>query len=259
MSTAFEHPKADDTPPVGDSDGGPGSAEPEAITTGKTATRAWTRWLLKRGLFAVLTLWLVSLIVFLSTSALGDPVRAILGKDFAVSPDRVALIREALHLDQPVIQRYFTWLGDLLTGDPGTSVVNGIGVGEVIGGKVANSAFLVLVVAVLMVPMALGLAVLSARYRGGPIDNVIRFVTLAFAGVPEFVTGIVLVALFSTSILHILPAVTVLPIGSMAWDRPSALVLPVATLLLAIVPYLTRILRSNLLEIVDSDYVNSHG
>lgn len=255
MSTASEHTKTGGTPPIGDSDGGPAVTEPEMVTTGKSARRAWTRWLLRRGLFAVLTLWLVSLIVFLATSALGDPVRAILGKDFAVSPDRVALIRDALHLDQPVIQRYFIWLGDLLTGDLGTSVVNGIGVGELIGSKLANSAFLVFVVAILMVPMALGLSILSARYRGGLVDNVIRVLTLAFAGVPEFVTGIVMVAVFSTSVFHILPAVTVLPIGSMAWDRPTALVLPVATLLLAIVPYLTRILRSNLLEIVDSDYV----
>lgn len=221
----------------------------------RSTRRAWTRWLLRRTLFALLTLWLTSVTVFLATSALGDPVRNILGKDYAVSPERVELIRSSLHLDQPVIQRYFTWLVSLLRADLGTSVVNGIPVGELVGGKVANSAFLVLVVAVLMVPLALGLALVSTRFRGGPVDNVLRFLTLTFAGVPEFVTGILLVALFSTSVFHLLPAVTVLPVGARAWSRPTALVLPVLTLLVALVPYLTRILRANMLEIVDSDYV----
>lgn len=230
-------------------------SERPVVTNDRSAGRAWTKWLLRRALFAIGTLWLVSVVVFLATSALGDPVRAILGKDFAVSPDRVAMIRDTLNLDKSLPERYFLWLGGLLQGDLGTSVVNGIPVGELIGGKVANSAFLVLIVALFMVPMALGLAMLSARFRGGPVDNIIRFFTLAFAGVPEFVTGILLVAIFSTSVFHLLPAVTVLPVGSMAWERPSAMVLPVLTLLIALVPYLTRILRANMLEIVESDYV----
>lgn len=95
---------------------------------------------------------------------------------------------------------------------------------------------------------------LSARTRGSKLDGAITATTLALAGVPEFVTGILLVALFSTSVFKVLPAVTVLPIGASPWDRPTSLVLPVATLVLAITPYLTRILRSTMLEALDSDY-----
>ena len=226
-----------------------------AASARRSPTRAWTFWVARRLGMAVLTLWLVSIIVFFATSALGDPVRAILGKDYAVSPERVAAIRAALHLDQPLLQRYFTWLGGLLRGDPGTSVANGLPVGELIGDKVANSAFLVLVTAIVMIPLSLGLAMWSARGRGGVVDNVIQTITLALAGVPEFVTGILLVALLSTGVFHLLPAVTVLPVGVAPWQRPSSIVLPVLTLVIAVVPYLTRILRSNLVETLDSEYV----
>ncbi|MFV0429478.1 MAG: ABC transporter permease [Arachnia sp.] len=226
-----------------------------APTRRPSAARAWLLWLARRLGLALLTLWLVSVIVFIATSALGDPVRAVLGKDYEVSPERVAMIRAELNLDLPVVQRYFNWLGELLSGDFGNSIANGVSVAELIGPRVANSAFLVLCVAVVMVPLALVLAIISARGRGGIVDNVIQFFTLALAGVPEFVTGILLVALLSTTVFHILPAVTVLPIGAAPWNTPSALILPVTTLVIAVVPYLVRILRANLIETLDSDYV----
>lgn len=220
-----------------------------------SAARGWTLWLLRRTALAVLTLWLVSLLVFLATSALGDPVRAILGKDYAVSPDRVAAIRETLALDRPLLVRYGRWLSRLLHGDLGTSVANNLPVGELVGDKIVNSGFLVLLVAIVMLPLATGLATLSGRHRGGPVDHAVGVVTLALAGVPEFVTGILLVALLSTSVAHWLPAVTVLPIGTRPWNRPASMVLPVATLVIAVTPYLTRMLRSSLVEVLDSDYV----
>lgn len=77
----------------------------------------WAGWLGRRLLLALLTLWLCSLVVYLATAALGDPVRAILGRDYETSPERVAMIREQLRLDEPVLSRYFGWLGDLLTGN----------------------------------------------------------------------------------------------------------------------------------------------
>ncbi|WP_082034494.1 ABC transporter permease [Nigerium massiliense] len=230
---------------------------PDAVEarTRRSPGKAWGLWVARRLGLAVLTLWLVSVIVFWATSALGDPVRAILGKDFAVSPARVQLIRDALHLDKPLVERYFIWLGDLLSGNLGTSVTSNLPVAELIGDRVVNSAFLVLVVALVMIPLTLVLALLSARRPGGVLDNVIQGITLALAGVPEFVTGILLVALFSTSVFHLLPAVAVLPPGSAPWDRPASLILPMATLVISVTPYLVRILRSNLLESLGSDYV----
>ncbi|MFV0452781.1 MAG: ABC transporter permease [Propioniciclava sp.] len=223
--------------------------------SGRSAARAWTLWLLRRLGLVALTLWVVSLIVFFATTALGDPVRAILGKDYEVSPERVAQLRAELNLDLSPLERYGIWLGDLLRGDLGTSIANGLPVAELIGDRVVNTGFLVLVTAVIMIPLSIGLAMLSARYRGRLVDNVIQFFTLSLAGVPEFVTGILLVTVFSTSVFHLFPAVTTLPVGGAPWDWPISLVLPVATLVIAVTPYLTRILRSNLVETLDSEYV----
>ncbi|MDO5629248.1 MAG: ABC transporter permease [Mobilicoccus sp.] len=228
-----------------------------AITASSTRSpaRAWTRWLLRRFGLAALTLWLVSVIVFLATNALGDPVRAVLGRDYEVSPERVAALREELNLDASLPERYLLWIGDLLRGDLGTSVAAGLPVSELIGERVVNSLYLVGLVAIIMIPLALGLALLCARFRGTRIDDAVQVVTLGLAGVPEFVTGILLVALFSTTVFTLLPAVTALGIGARPWHEPASMILPVATLVIAIVPYLTRILRSTLLEALDSDYV----
>src|SRR5262245_30872293 len=106
----------------------------------RSGTVAWTLWLLRRLGLAVLTLWLVSVLVFFATAALGDPVRAILGKDYASSPSRVATLEAQLNLDQPLLQRYFDWLGGLLTGDLGTSLSNRLPVSELIGDRVGNTA-----------------------------------------------------------------------------------------------------------------------
>src|SRR3954453_21501326 len=80
---------------------------------------AWVKWLARRVGLAILTLWLCSVLVFFATASLGDPVRAILGKDYASSPERAAALAAELHLDRPVIVRYFEWLGGLFTGHLG--------------------------------------------------------------------------------------------------------------------------------------------
>src|SRR5215213_322185 len=88
---------------------------------GRTGGAAWAIWLLRRVGLAVLTLWLVSILVFLATAALGDPVRAILGRDYNANPGRVAELEAQLNADAGVVERYFDWLRGLFTGDLGTS------------------------------------------------------------------------------------------------------------------------------------------
>jgi peptide/nickel transport system permease protein len=170
-----------------------------------SAGSAWLKWLARRIGLAILTLWLCSVLVFFATAALGDPVRAILGKDYASSPERAAALAAALHLDQPVIVRYFAWLGGLLTGHLGTSIANGLPVGELVGPRIVNSAVLVLSAAIVMIPLAFGIAMISAHYRGDRPDDVIQVVMITLAGLPEFVVGILLVALFSTTVFTCCP------------------------------------------------------
>src|ERR687889_1417881 len=153
---------------------------------------AWATWLARRLGLAVLTLWLVSVLVFLATASLGDPIRAILGRDYNANPGRVAELEELLNADASVFSRYFDWLGGLLTGDLGTSLANQQPVWQQVSDTVLNTLVLVLLAALVMIPLAFGIAMISAHFRSKRPDTVIQTILLALAGVPEFVTGILL-------------------------------------------------------------------
>lgn len=228
---------------------------PQPEAKGRSSAGAWLWWLARRLGLAAITLWLVSILVFLATSALGDPVKAILGREAATSPGRAEQIRQQLNLDDSMISRYFQWLGGLLTGDPGNSVANGLPVGELIGSRVVNSAVLVLIAAIVVIPISFGIALFCAQHRGRKLDSSVQFVLLGLAGLPEFVIGIALVAVFSTTVMHVLPAVTISAGGEGPWHNPASMILPVVTLVLAVAPYVIRIVRSTLLEVLESDYV----
>ena len=167
--------------------------------------------------------------MFLATAALGDPVRAILGRDYNSNPGRVAQLEAQLNSDQSLVGQYFSWLGGLLTGDPGTSLANQQPVWGQISSNVVNTLVLVFLAAIVMIPLAFGIAMISAHYRRRRPDTVIQTVLLAVAGIPEFVIGILLVATFSTTVFHILPGGhdPVTQTGH-PWDTPRAMVLPVA-------------------------------
>ncbi len=222
---------------------------------GRSGRAAWGLWLARRLGLAVLTMWLVSILVFLATAALGDPVRAILGRDYDSNVARREQLEAQLGVGDSIISRYFDWLGGLVTGDFGTSLANQLPVWEQISSTVINTLVLVLLAALVMIPLAFGIAMISAHFRRRRPDTVIQTILLALAGVPEFVTGILLVALFSTSLFHIFPAVTISSLDGHPWDEPKGMVLPVATLVLAVTPYVSRIVRATLLEVLDSDYV----
>jgi peptide/nickel transport system permease protein len=216
---------------------------------------AWASWLGRRIGLALLTLWLVSVLVFIATTSLGDPVRAILGREYNSNPARVQQLTEQLNLDQSAISRYFDWLGGLLTGDLGTSIANQQPVSQLISDNVVNTAVLVLLAALVMIPVAFGIAMISANYRRRRPDTIIQTVLLGLASLPEFVIGILLVALLATTVFSVLPAVTIIGSTGHPWDEPKSMILPVLTLVLAVAPYVSRIVRSTLLEVLDSDYV----
>ena len=213
-----------------------------------------SRLLLRRIGLGLLTLWLVSLIVFAAVLALpGDAATAILGKE--ATPDRVAALRDQLHLNDSVISQYFQWLGGLLTGDLGTSAATQEPVSDLLSARVGNSVFLVLVASLVALPLSLLIGVWTAMRRDRPVDHITSTVTLVLAALPEFVIGIALVLLFATSVSHVLPAVSILPPGTHAWEDPKVVVLPAATLVLAVTPYISRIMRGSMVEVLESEYV----
>src|SRR5205085_9097086 len=105
-----------------------------------------SKFLIRRIALGVLTLFLVSIVVFAATQALpGDAARAILGRD--ATPQRLAALREQLHLNQSVVQQYLHWLGGILSGNLGTSAATEQPVSKLLSDRLADSAFLVLVAA----------------------------------------------------------------------------------------------------------------
>jgi peptide/nickel transport system permease protein len=213
-----------------------------------------TRLILRRLAQGVLTLFLISLIVFAAVLALpGDAATAILGRE--ATPDRVAALREQLNLNDSVVTQYLDWIGGVLTGNFGESAATQQPVTELLSDRVANTTFLVFVAAVVAVPLSIGIGVWTAVHRDRAVDHVVSTSTLVLAALPEFVIGIGLVLLFATSVFQWFPAVSLLAPGQRAWELPEVVVLPAATLVLAVTPYISRIMRGSMVEVLESEYV----
>ena len=236
--------------------------QPELIPGGSAAAaRAGTAtgispvwgFIVRRLLLGILVLVLVSIVVFVATQALGDPARAILGR--SATPASLAALREQLHLNQPVVAQYLTWAGGLLHGDAGNSLAAQEPVTKLIGDRIVNSAVLVLCAGLISIPLSVAIGSYAALRRDKTFDVATSLSTLVFAALPEFVVGVSLVVIFATTVLHVLPAVSLIPPGGRPWDNPVGLVLPTLTLVLAVTPYVARIMRASMIEVLESDYV----
>jgi peptide/nickel transport system permease protein len=210
--------------------------------------------IIRRTLLGVLTLFVASVIIFAATQALpGDAARSILGR--GATPEALENLRTQLGLNRPAVEQYLDWIGGVLTGDLGTSLAANIPVTDLLGERILYSAFLMLLAAVISIPFGIVLGAVSARRRDGPFDHVTSMTTLGLAALPEFVVGITLAVIFSTTVFQWLPSVVVTEPGSAPWNYPKELILPTATLVIAVVPYTARIMRASMVEILESDYV----
>ena len=126
---------------------------------------------------------------------------------------------------------------------------------ELLGPKLVNSLVLVLLASVISIPLSIAIGSWAALRREKTFDNVTSMLMLVLAALPEFVVAVGLVILFSTSVLHWLPAISPVPPGHRPWEYPDELVLPVATLVIAVAPYVARIMRASMIEVLESDYV----
>ena len=210
--------------------------------------------ILRRLLLGIVVLILVSILVFLATQALpGDPARAILGR--SATPQSLAALRRQLHLDQPVLTQYWTWVTGLLHGNLGTSLEAQEPVSTLLAPKLVNSAVLVALAAILSIPLSIAIGAWAALKREKVFDQTSSNLLLLLAALPEFVVALILVILFATTVFHFLPAISTVPPGSRPWNNWLALVLPTLTLVIAVAPYVARIMRASMIEVLESDYV----
>jgi peptide/nickel transport system permease protein len=207
--------------------------------------------ILRRLLLGVFVLLIVSVIVFVATQALGDPARAILGRQ--ATPESLAALQKQLGLDQPLLTQYWDWLTGIVQGDAGQSLAAQIPVTEYLSDRVVNSAFLVLLAGGISIPLSIAIGSYAALRRDSKFDTGTSIVTLAFAALPEFAVGLILVVLFSTTVLHWLPAIAA-P-GVRPWHDLKGMILPTATLVIAVTPYVVRIMRASMIEVLESEYV----
>lgn len=235
------------------------TAGPEALETppivglGRRRMGIWL-WVLRRVVLGVLTLFIVSVLVFLVTHVLpGDPARSVLGQ-FA-EPKQLALVKRQLGLDASLLSQYSSWISGAIHGDLGTSFATHSAVGPLVLARLENSLTLLALVCLITIPVSISLGVLSARRRDTAFDHGVVGASVALAGLPEFVIGILLVTLLSTTVFHLLPAIDVVTPGENPILHPVGLVLPGLTLVLATVPYLTRLFRGSMIEALQTPYV----
>jgi len=229
----------------------------EAAAPARTAalpgTHPIARLIRRRLAIGVVTLFLVSVVVFLATEVLpGNAAYAILGHN--ATPARVQALEVALHLNRGVLDQYWTWISALLTGNPGQSLANGLPVWGYIEPRIINSAVLALVTGTIGTLLGVALGAIAALRKDGWFDHVTSLVVLAVTSLPEFVVAIALIITASTVVWHVLPAVSLLAPGTYAWSQPELLVLPAATLVIVIVPYILRMMRAAMVEALESDY-----
>jgi peptide/nickel transport system permease protein len=213
------------------------------------------RFLLKRLGLAVITLWLLSVLVFFGTQILpGNVARRILGP-FA---DQAAVdnLNEELGTDQPLLTQYWDWITGLLTGDLGNSLALGVPVSELIGDALVNSFKLAALAFVLVVPLAIFGGVLAALRRDRITDRVITIGGLTLSVVPEFVTGIILILVFGLW-LDVLPVSAQAPPGSGFFTQLKYLLLPALVLVILLFGYIARITRAGTIESLDADYTRT--
>src|SRR5215472_10551543 len=207
----------------------------------------------RTGIGAV-TLLVVSVIVFAATEVLpGNAAYALLGR--SANPARLHALEQQLHLNRGIADQYWTWLSGLFAGHLGTSLANGQPVWTLVEPRLVNSAVLVLLTGLIGTVAGIVLGAVAALRKDSWFDHLSSVVALAVTSLPEFVVAITLVILFATVVWHLLPAVSILPPGTYAWDQPQLLILPVATLVIVIVPYLFRMMRGAMIEALESDYV----
>ncbi|HEY5794311.1 MAG TPA: ABC transporter permease [Bosea sp. (in: a-proteobacteria)] len=210
-----------------------------------------------RVLMGLATLIVVSMIIFFSVGLLpGDYATEILGQ--SATPDIVSRFRHELGLDEPALQRYLAWLAGLFRGDLGRSYASHDGnarlVADIIGVRLANSFFLAGVTALVAVPLAVGLGILAARFRGSWLDRILNSTTLAAISCPEFFMAYLLMLLLSVHFNVFYSLATVGP-GMDILARLQRIVLPVMTLTLIITAHMMRMTRTAVLDVLANPYI----
>ena len=213
------------------------------------------RYLFRRFGFLIITIFLTSLIIFTITQFLpGDTARVILGRE--AGEQAVQSLRQELGLNDPAPIQYIRWLGRFITGDWGRSFSTKSEIRPLVLERLRNSLRLALVTALFAIPLALVLGIIAGLNESKVLDHVINIGSLSVVGLPEFVTGLILIQVLAFR-LKLLPANSSVPSNSSFTQALPMLILPALTATLVLLAYIARMTRSGVIEEFKKTYVRT--
>jgi peptide/nickel transport system permease protein len=213
------------------------------------------RYLLRRFGFLLITLIFTSVVIFCMTQWLpGDVARVILGREAGEAA--VQNLREELGLNDPLPVQYVRWLGNFVQGDWGLSYSTRSEIMPLLLSRLRNSLMLAGLALLMAVPLAVILGVIAGLKENSKADNAISISSLSVVGLPEFVTGLVLIQIFAFR-LRLLPANSSIPPGSTFREALPMLILPAMTATLVLLAYIARLTRAGVIEELKMAYVRT--
>lgn len=212
-------------------------------------------YLLKRLLLMIYTLLVVSLLVFGTTQLLpADAAVTLLGQN--ATPEALAAVRARLGLDAPAWLQYWHWLTQALQGNFGVSMRNGLAVGPTLLTALSRSLLLALCALLLMLVIAIPLGIWAAVRRGKTADVLVSVISYMGISFPEFVTATLVLLLFA-DVWQILPATGYVPLSENFISGIQHLILPSITVALILVAHVSRMVRSEMVDVLHTDYVRA--
>lgn len=213
------------------------------------------RYIARRIGFLILTLLLTSIIVFVVTRLLpGDVARIILGREAGEAA--LEAKREELGLNDPAPVQYVRWLGNFVRGNWGESFSTKAPIFDVVMQRLRNSLMLAFVTLVVAVPLAVALGVIAGLNENKAADNVISIASLSVVGLPEFVTGVILIQIFAFQ-LKLFPANSSIAVDATFAVALPMLILPALTATLVLLAYIARLTRAGVVEELKRPYVRT--
>ena len=213
-----------------------------------------TRYILKRLGLTVITLVIVSFVVFAASQLLpGDVGRTILGP--YASQQQVDALDKSLGNDKPLPVRYWNWASDFVKGDWGVSPVQNVEVRPLVLGRLKNSLYLGAFAMVLIVPFSIFMGIVAALNYGKTADRAISIIGLSFIALPEFVIGVILIVVFAVQ-LGWFPTSSQVP-GTNPVDWFRQLLLPAIPIMFVLFGYISRMARTGTVDALQANYTRT--
>jgi len=217
---------------------------------------AWLSWFLRRLISSLAGIVVISMLVFVATQALpSDPARIILGPE--APEESIQTLRHQLGLDKSIAEQYLNWIEPALKGDFGISIDSNLPVTTLISTKLKNSLVLLFFVLAALIPSAFFIGVYLALHRDTVLDRSVIGSLIFFKAVPSFAIALALVMLLSTTVFNIFPAVSLFESDRSIFTQLQFMVLPTLTLILSTLPYLARLVRGSMIEVLESEFVTA--